>query len=109
MEQRSRAGAYRDPHRLELLQVGRRHVLVVEGHDVAAVSEALQRREVVVPAQDDIVDDLGRWVVRRSGKDTQPDPEGRCRRSAHPRQLPSAHDADPWGALQIHGRNLLRG
>ena len=84
-------------------------MLVVEGHDVAAGGQPAERLEVVVRADHDIVDDLGRGLVGRVRQDPQADAERRGRSGAHPRQLASAHDAHTRGAVEIHERNLLRG
>ena len=52
------------------------HVLVVEGDDVAAVRQPREGREIVVPAQDDVVDHLRSGLVGGGREHPEADPGG---------------------------------
>ena len=72
----------------------RRHLLVVEGHDVALLREREDRLEVGVRAHRGRGDDQGRARVGRLGEHAQREPELGGRAGAHPGELPSPDDAD---------------
>ena len=87
-------GADRDALVLERLEQQRRHVLVVEGHDVAAAGELAQVVEVVVPAEAHVAHGLRRALLDRGGQHPQADAEGDRRLLHHAGELTAADHAD---------------
>jgi hypothetical protein len=85
------------------LEVLGRHVLVVEGDDLAAAGDPGQRVEVAVVADLVVRDDLGRRDAFGLRQQPQRDAEGRRGLGHHPRQLPAADHGDGRGAGS-HGR-----
>ena len=102
MLERVRARAYGDAVGLERPQVVGGDVLVVEGDDVAAAGEGAQRLEVVVVADDDVVDDLGGRGPGGLAEQPDPDAEPDGGLVQHPGELAAPDDADH----RIHGTSL---
>ena len=86
--------AYDDALPLEQPQVLGRHVLVVEGQDVAALREPAQGLQVALVAHLDVRHDLRGTVGGLPGQHAQPDAQPDRRRSHHPSQLSTSDDAD---------------
>jgi hypothetical protein len=93
VDQRGGAGGDGDAGALECRYGCRRHVLVVEGHDIAATGEVPERLGVAVVADHDVRQHLGGALVRGGGQDPQPHAETDRGLGRHPGQLTRPHHA----------------
>ena len=109
VRERGRAGPDGDAVGLELLEDRRRHVLVVEGQDVAAAGERRHGGRVAVVADRRTGHDLRGGVVRVGREHPEPEAERDRRRLHHPRQLAAADDAHEgetaWWTRVSRGRD----
>ena len=94
MHQGLRPGPDRDPGRFQVAQQAGRHVLVVEGDDVAAGREGAYGLRVGVVADGDVVHHGRRGDVGPLGQQPHPDAQADRRRIHHPGELSAADDAD---------------
>ena len=93
---------YGDAEVLEGVQVLGRHVLVVEGDDGAPRRDLTQGLQVAVVADDVVGDDLGGRDSRGLREQPKGQPEGDCRLSHHPRQLPAPDHGERGGEVVGH-------
>ena len=94
VDERVGTRAYDDAGLGECPEVFGRHVLVVEGHHVAALGESAQRLEVGLVADLGAGHDLGGTVAAVAGQHPQRDAELDRRAGHHPGQLSASDDAD---------------
>ena len=94
MYERAGTRAYDDAGVGECTEVFGRHLLVVEGHHVAALGEPLQRLEVGLVADLGAGHDLGGAVRAVAGQHPQRDAELDGRPRHHAGELSTADDAD---------------
>ena len=94
-----RAGTDGDAVSLEGVQVGRRHVLVVEGHDRAAGGHRAQGGEVGVVADDVVGDHLGGRDALGLGEQPQRQAQRDRWLRHHPGELTATDHGKGGGAL----------
>lgn len=89
----TRRGPKDMPRALKLDHQLRRHMLMVKGDDVNAVSEGAHDVDIVWVPDDSVVDDGDRRRVDRLRKQAQREPESDSSLRHHARQLPATDDA----------------
>jgi hypothetical protein len=86
------------------------YVLVVEGHDVAALGERQQVTQRPVVADGDVPTGQRRAVVRAVGQHVQRLTERDGRLLSHPRELPGPYHAHHGqSGAGVHGRHSIPG